>query len=36
LDGLPEPILLGNGQVAPDELQWLAFERMHDGINLGA
>jgi hypothetical protein len=36
LDGQPEPILLGDGQVAPDELHRLAFERMYYGVNLGA
>src|ERR1700722_4773432 len=34
LHGLPQPILVGYGQIAPDELHGLAFERVHDGIDL--
>src|ERR1700689_3518573 len=34
LDGEPQPILVRYGQVAPDELQGLAFERVHAGLNL--
>jgi hypothetical protein len=34
LDGHPQPILVRYRQVAPDQLQGLAFERVHDGINL--
>ena len=33
-DGQPQPVLVGDGQVAPDELHGLPFERVHDGLNL--
>jgi choline dehydrogenase-like flavoprotein len=33
-DGLPQPVLVRYGQVAPDELHGLPFEGMHDGIDL--
>jgi hypothetical protein len=33
LDGLPQPILVRYGQIAPDEFHGLAFEGMHDGID---
>jgi hypothetical protein len=33
-DDLPQPILVGDRQVTPDELHGLAFERVHDGLNL--